>query len=65
LPTLLFVALVGASCSLSKKWPLSAAIRPEYFYHGKQIVRAALKDHFCGKPLGLPMGVDVCYTNRA
>jgi ethanolamine ammonia-lyase large subunit len=34
-------------------------------YDGKQIIRAALEDHFCGKLLGLPMGVDVCYTNHA
>src|SRR6202162_3154510 len=40
-------------------------IGPEYFYDGKQILRAGLEDHFCGKLLGLPMGVDVCYTNHA
>jgi ethanolamine ammonia-lyase large subunit len=40
-------------------------IGPEYLYDGKQITRAALEDHFCGKILGLPMGVDVCYTNHA
>jgi ethanolamine ammonia-lyase large subunit len=40
-------------------------IGPEYLYDGKQIARAALEDHFCGKLLGLPMGVDVCYTNHA
>ena len=40
-------------------------IGPEYLYDGKQITRAALEDHFCGKLLGLPMGVDVCYTNHA
>jgi ethanolamine ammonia-lyase large subunit len=40
-------------------------IGPEYLYDGKQIIRAALEDHFCGKLLGLPMGVDVCYTNHA
>jgi len=39
--------------------------RPEYLYDGKQIIRAGLEDHFCGKLLGLPMGVDVCYTNHA
>ncbi len=39
-------------------------IGPEYLYDGKQVVRAALEDHFCGKLLGLPMGVDVCYTNH-
>ncbi|MEZ2335753.1 ethanolamine ammonia-lyase subunit EutB [Mucilaginibacter sp. RCC_168] len=39
-------------------------IGPEYLYDGKQIIRAALEDHFCGKLLGLPMGVDVCYTNH-
>src|SRR4051812_34381142 len=40
-------------------------IGPEYLYDGKQIARAALEDHFCGKLLGLPMGCDVCYTNHA
>ncbi len=40
-------------------------IGPEYLYDGKQIIRAALEDHFCGKMLGLPMGVDICYTNHA
>jgi ethanolamine ammonia-lyase large subunit len=40
-------------------------IGPEYLYDGKQIIRAALEDHFCGKLLGLPMGVDICYTNHA
>jgi ethanolamine ammonia-lyase large subunit len=40
-------------------------IGPEYLYDGKQIARAALEDHFCGKLLGLPMGVDICYTNHA
>jgi ethanolamine ammonia-lyase large subunit len=40
-------------------------IGPEYLYDGKQIIRAALEDHFCGKLLGLPMGVDMCYTNHA
>ncbi|HJE23748.1 MAG TPA: ethanolamine ammonia-lyase subunit EutB [Methylorubrum populi] len=39
-------------------------IGPEYLYDGKQITRAALEDNFCGKLLGLPMGVDVCYTNH-
>ncbi len=39
-------------------------IGPEYLYDGKQIVRAGLEDHFCGKLLGLPMGCDVCYTNH-
>jgi ethanolamine ammonia-lyase large subunit len=38
---------------------------PEYLYDGKQITRAGLEDHFCGKLLGLPMGCDVCYTNHA
>jgi len=38
---------------------------PEYLYNGKQIIRAGLEDHFCGKLLGLPMGVDICYTNHA
>ncbi len=40
-------------------------IGPEYLYSGKQIIRAGLEDHFCGKLLGLPMGCDVCYTNHA
>lgn len=40
-------------------------IGPEYLYDGKQITRAALEDHFCGKLLGLPMGLDICYTNHA
>jgi ethanolamine ammonia-lyase large subunit len=39
-------------------------IGPEYLYDGKQIVRAGLEDHFCGKLLGVPLGVDVCYTNH-
>jgi len=40
-------------------------IGPEYLFDGKEITRAGLEDHFCGKLLGLPMGVDVCYTNHA
>ncbi|OYU14954.1 MAG: ethanolamine ammonia lyase large subunit [Alphaproteobacteria bacterium PA4] len=40
-------------------------IGPEYLYDGKQILRAALEDHCCGKLLGLPMGLDICYTNHA
>jgi len=40
-------------------------IGPEYLFNGKEIIRAGLEDHFCGKLLGLPMGVDVCYTNHA
>jgi ethanolamine ammonia-lyase large subunit len=40
-------------------------IGPEYLYDGKQILRAGLEDHFCGKLMGLPMGCDVCYTNHA
>ena len=40
-------------------------IGPEYLYDGKQIMRAGLEDHFCGKLLGLPMGCDICYTNHA
>jgi ethanolamine ammonia-lyase large subunit len=40
-------------------------IGPEYLYNGKQIIRAGLEDHFCGKLLGVPMGCDVCYTNHA
>lgn len=39
-------------------------IGPEYLFNGKQITRAALEDHFCGKLLGLPMGLDICYTNH-
>ena len=48
-------------------WPqlLHPEIGPEYLYDGKQITRAALEDHFCGKLLGLPMGMDICYTNHA
>ncbi len=40
-------------------------IGPEYLFDGRQIIRAGLEDHFCGKLLGLPMGVDICYTNHA
>jgi ethanolamine ammonia-lyase large subunit len=40
-------------------------IGPEYLYDGKEIIRAGLEDHLCGKLLGLPMGIDVCYTNHA
>ncbi|MCR5313870.1 MAG: ethanolamine ammonia-lyase subunit EutB [Bacteroidaceae bacterium] len=40
-------------------------IGPEYLYDGKQITRAALEDHFCGKLMGLPLGCDICYTNHA
>lgn len=40
-------------------------IGPEYLFDGRQITRAGLEDHFCGKLLGVPMGVDVCYTNHA
>jgi ethanolamine ammonia-lyase large subunit len=40
-------------------------IGPEYLYDGKEIIRAGLEDHFCGKLMGLPMGCDVCYTNHA
>ncbi len=40
-------------------------IGPEYLYDGRQIIRAGLEDHFCGKLLGLPLGCDVCYTNHA
>jgi ethanolamine ammonia-lyase large subunit len=40
-------------------------IGPEYLHDGKQIIRAGLEDHFCGKLLGLPIGCDVCYTNHA
>src|SRR5262245_47811673 len=40
-------------------------IGPEYLFNGKEIIRAGIEDHFCGKLLGLPMGCDVCYTNHA
>lgn len=40
-------------------------IGPEYLFNERQIIRAGLEDHFVGKLLGLPMGVDVCYTNHA
>ena len=40
-------------------------IGPEYLFDAKQIIRAGIEDHFCGKLLGLPMGVDICYTNHA
>jgi ethanolamine ammonia-lyase large subunit len=40
-------------------------IGPEYLFDGKQIARAALEDHFCGKLMGVPLGCDVCYTNHA
>ncbi|WP_132254790.1 ethanolamine ammonia-lyase subunit EutB [Methylobacterium segetis] len=40
-------------------------IGPEYLYDGKEIIRAALEDHFCGKLMGVPLGVDICYTNHA
>ena len=40
-------------------------IGPEYLFDGKQIVRAGLEDHFCGKLLGVPLGCDICYTNHA
>ena len=40
-------------------------IGPEYLFDGREILRAGLEDHFCGKLLGLPMGCDVCYTNHA
>ena len=40
-------------------------IGPEYLHNGKQIIRAGLEDHFCGKLLGLPIGCDACYTNHA
>lgn len=40
-------------------------IGPEYLFDGKEITRAGLEDHFCGKLLGVPMGCDVCYTNHA
>lgn len=40
-------------------------IGPEYLFDGKEIIRAGLEDHFCGKLLGVPMGCDVCYTNHA
>ena len=53
--------------SSSRCWSTTVVgfIGPEYLYDGKQIIRAGLEDHFCGKLLGLPMGCDVCYTNHA
>ncbi|MEX3746761.1 MULTISPECIES: ethanolamine ammonia-lyase subunit EutB [Lysinibacillus] len=39
-------------------------IGPEYLYNNKQVIRAGLEDHFMGKMHGLPMGVDICYTNH-
>jgi ethanolamine ammonia-lyase large subunit len=39
-------------------------IGPEYLANARQITRAGLEDHFVGKLLGLPMGIDVCYTNH-
>ena len=50
---------------LSSSTRSSASSAPEYLFDGKQILRAGLEDHCCGKLLGLPMGVDVCYTNHA
>ena len=57
----------GGPAISSRCWstPSSGSSDPEYLYDGKQIIRAGLEDHFCGKLLGLPMGVDVCYTNHA
>jgi ethanolamine ammonia-lyase large subunit len=40
-------------------------IGPEYLHDGRQIVRAGLEDHFCGKLLGVPLGCDICHTNHA
>ena len=40
-------------------------IGPEYLYNGKEITRAGIEDHFCGKLMGLPMGCDICYTTHA
>jgi ethanolamine ammonia-lyase large subunit len=39
-------------------------IGPEYLWDARQVIRAGLEDHFMGKLLGVPMGVDVCYTNH-
>lgn len=39
-------------------------IGPEYLYNSKQVIRAGLEDHFMGKMHGIPMGVDICYTNH-
>lgn len=39
-------------------------IGPEYLYNSKQVIRAGLEDHFMGKLHGIPMGVDICYTNH-
>ncbi len=63
--------LEARACGLARRYrPLLVNtvvgfIGPEYLYDGKQIVRAGLEDHFCGKLLGLPMGCDICYTNHA
>ena len=54
-----------APSSRCSSTPSSGFIGPEYLFDGKQIIRAGLEDHFCGKLLGLPMGCDVCYTNHA
>ena len=54
-----------ARSSRSSSTPSSASSAPSTCYDGKQITRAGLEDHFCGKLLGLPMGCDVCYTNHA
>ena len=65
--TLRGARLRGGARASSRCWstPWSASSGPEYLYDGKQIIRAGLEDHFCGKLLGLPMGCDVCYTNHA
>ena len=64
--------VMEARCyGLAKRWDpfqlntVVGFIGPEYLYDGKQVIRAGLEDHFCGKLLGLPMGCDVCYTNHA
>ena len=59
--------LRGGARASSRSWSTRVVgfIGPEYLYDGKQITRAGLEDHFCGKLMGVPMGVDVCYTNHA
>ena len=56
---------VARACSPLLVNSVVGFIGPEYLYDSKQIIRAGLEDHFCGKLLGLPMGCDVCYTNHA
>ncbi|MGH1560112.1 ethanolamine ammonia-lyase subunit EutB [Caulobacter segnis] len=59
--------LMASPARSSRCWSIrsSASSVPNHLYDGKQIIRAGLEDHFCGKLLGAPLGVDVCYTNHA